>query len=511
MDQVRLVDISKKFGIIQALRNVTLTFPHAAVTALVGENGAGKSTLMKVLMGVVQPDVGSIYVDGKPVKIINPIVARKMGFSAVFQEPLVFPGLSVWENLFVGQFERTRAGNIDVRLMKQKAQPFLEQLGLDGSILDHHMGSLSIGYQQLVLIAQALLFQSQMIIFDEPTAILSARETDHLFRIIENLKRSGHIILYVSHRLDELSEVADHVTVLTDGQVVANYHDHEWTTQDLVIKMSGQRHYRPTTGEQSNSQHESGEVILEVEDLTIRPYLQPVSFRVRASEIIGFYGQVGAGRSELMQAIFGMRKFQSGTIRLQGQDIVPRNPREAMLHGIAYLPEDRREQGLFLSQSLVSNMMAGGLNPFRRIFGFLHIAEIDRKTQEMAEHLAIKAPGMTVPVSSLSGGGQQKVLFARWLAHQGMKVMIFDEPTRGIDVTTKQEIHDLIRVLAQQGLAVIVVSSDLPEVLALGMRIYVMREGAVAGHFMNQENVREEILKTSIGLAKATSGIEVHG
>ena len=233
MDQVRLDNISKRFGIIQALRNVTLSFPRGKVTALVGENGAGKSTLMKILMGVVHPDSGNIFVDNKALKISNPIIARRLGFSAVFQEPLVFSHLSVLENLYMGQLERTRLGNIDISSMKQKARTILEKLALSESILDSDMGSLGIGYQQLILIAQALLYQSQLIIFDEPTAILSAQETDHLFHIIHDLKESGHIILYVSHRLDELLEIADHVAVLTDGRVVASYQDGEWSANRI--------------------------------------------------------------------------------------------------------------------------------------------------------------------------------------------------------------------------------------------------------------------------------------
>ncbi len=507
MDQLRLVNISKRFGIIQALQNVTLSFPRGKVTALVGENGAGKSTLMKILMGVVHPDSGSIFVDDKAMKISNPIMARKLGFSAVFQEPLVFSHLSVLENLYMGQLERTRLGNIDRSSMKRKARPIFEELALSESILDADMGSLGIGYQQLVLIAQALLHQSQLIIFDEPTAILSAQETDHLFHIIHGLKESGHIILYVSHRLDELLEIADHATVLTDGQVVASYQDREWSTEDLVQKMSGHRIY--TSINEPVHPPESLRMMLDVENLRVSPYFQPASFSVKGSEIVGFYGQVGSGRSELMQAIFGIGRYQSGKIRLQDQVIAPKNAQEAMSCGIAYLPEDRREQGLFPSQTLAANMMAGGLKPFRQLLGVLNVSAIHRKTQDMVERLAIKTPGLTMPVSALSGGGQQKVLFARWLARMEVKVMIFDEPTRGIDIATKEEIHGLIRELAQKGLAIIVISSDLPEVLTLSHRIYVMRNGLISGHFINQGNLQEEILKASIGLSMSTPEIEV--
>ena len=507
MDQVRLDNISKRFGIIQALRNVTLSFPRGKVTALVGENGAGKSTLMKILMGVVHPDSGNIFVDNKAIKISNPIIARRLGFSAVFQEPLVFSHLSVLENLYMGQLERTRLGNIDISSMKQKARTILEKLALSESILDSDMGSLGIGYQQLILIAQALLYQSQLIIFDEPTAILSAQETDHLFHIIHDLKESGHIILYVSHRLDELLEIADHVAVLTDGRVVASYQDGEWSAEDLIQKMSGHRIYSSIN--KPDTPPESLRVVLDVENLTISPYFQPVSFSVKCSEIVGFYGQVGSGRSELMQAVFGLRRYRRGKIRLQEEDFAPKSSREAMSRGIAYLPEDRRQQGLFPSQTLIANMMAGGLNPFRQFLGFLDVSAIHRKTQDMVEQLAIKTPGLTMPVSALSGGGQQKVLFARWLARTEVKVMIFDEPTRGIDIATKEEIHGLIRELAQKGLAIIVISSDLPEVLTLSHRIYVMRNGLIAGHFINQGNLPEEILKASIGLSMTTSEIEV--
>jgi ABC-type sugar transport system ATPase subunit len=500
MNQVRLVNVSKDFGVIHALTDVTLTFPRSTVTAVVGENGAGKSTLMKILMGVVQPDRGTIFVDDRAVALTAPTVSRRLGFSAVFQEPLVFPYLSVLENLFLGQWERTSTGNLDLGRMREKARPVFDQLGLPENLLDRPMRSLSLGLQQLVLIAQALLYQSQLIIFDEPTAMLSAQETDHLFRIIRDLKHTGHIILYVSHRLDELSAVADRAVVLTDGQVVAVYDTNTWSLDELVEKMSGHRSDHVGSAKRLVPPTADGPAVLQVEGLTSQPVFHQVSFDVKSSEIVGFYGQVGAGRSEVMQAIFGMRPVQAGRILLNHQPFVPHTPKTAMEHGIAYLPEDRRDQGLFLPQSLTRNILVGGLAPYQSRWGWLNVPAITRAANRFIERLSVKTPSPDVPVGSLSGGGQQKILFARWLSHQGMAVMIFDEPTRGIDVATKDEIHDLLRSLAQDGMAVIVISSDLSELLALSTRIYVMRDGTIVDHFFNQGDLREPVLRASIGL-----------
>ncbi|MCY0900121.1 MAG: sugar ABC transporter ATP-binding protein [Firmicutes bacterium] len=501
MEQVRLDNISKDFGMIRALNRVNLTFPAGKVTAVVGENGAGKSTLMKILMGVIQPDTGTIYVDNRPVSLDNPMVSRRLGFAAVFQEPLVFPYLSVLENLFIGHLERNRWGNVDRRSMKNAAGKIMDKLGLPETIMDQQMRDLSLGYQQLVLIAQSLLQNSRLIIFDEPTAILSAQETAHLFQIIRSLKESGHIVLYVSHRLDELSEIADRAAVLTDGQVVAVYEEPSWSSEELVEKMSGQRRYSIDAGNgKESTPHAVPSSYLVVKNLTNYSCFQDITFEARSSEIIGFYGQVGAGRSELMQALFGMRQINRGQITLNDEVIKPKNPRDAMSHGIAYLPEDRGEQGLFLSQSILRNTLAGNLDSYNK-GGLLKLSSIRVTTDRLIRRLAIKTSSSDNPVGSLSGGGQQKVLFARWLARQGMRVMIFDEPTRGIDVATKREIHELIKNLAQEGYVVITVSSDLPEILALSTRIYVMREGRIVAQFVNYGDVREGVLKASLGIS----------
>jgi ABC-type sugar transport system ATPase subunit len=501
VEQVRLHDITKDFGMIRALNRVNLTFPSGKVTALVGENGAGKSTLMKILMGVLQPDSGTIYVDNHPVSLDNPLVSRRLGFAAVFQEPLVFPYLSVLENLFIGHLERNRWGNVDRRSMKEAAGKIVDKLGLPKTILDEQMRHLSLGYQQLVLIAQALLQNSRLIIFDEPTAILSAQETTHLFQIIRSLRESGHIVLYVSHRLDELSEIADRAAVLTDGEVVRVYEEPSWSPEELVEKMSGRRMYSMAmdSGQESTS-HDVRPSCLVVNGLTNYSFFQDITFEARSSEIIGFYGQVGAGRSELMQALFGMRQINRGQIILNDQVIKPKNPRDAMSHGIAYLPEDRGRQGLFLNQSILRNTMAGNLNSYNKA-GLLKLSSLRVTADRLMRRLAIKTSTSDNPVGSLSGGGQQKVLFARWLAHQGMRIMIFDEPTRGIDVSTKREIHELIKTLARDGFVVLIVSSDLPEILALSTRIYVMREGKLVAHILNQGDVRESVLKASIGVS----------
>ncbi|POB11067.1 sugar ABC transporter ATP-binding protein [Sulfobacillus sp. hq2] len=502
MQTVSVRGLSKTYGGTKALNNVSLKFPAHAVTAIVGENGAGKSTLIKILMGVVAPDSGDIAIDGKSVHIGSPAHARNLGFAAVYQEPMVFPQLSVLENIFMSQLPATRWGNISRAQMLAKVTPVFEQLNIPEALLNESMMHLSLGFQQLVLIAQALVFKSRLIIFDEPTAILSGSETERLFSIIKQLKNDGQIILYVSHRLDELSIVADRAVVLTDGNVVMEHENKEWDPQQLVSEMSGNRIYkpsRPATGKETVSR--DGSTVLEVRGLTRPSDYKDVSFYVRQGEIVGFYGQVGAGRSEVMQTIFGARTARKGQIFLKGRPLAIKSPAQAIRAGIAYLPEDRKDQGLFMPRPITQNMMVSVIEKFKHVGGLLRVASLKHHAGELSDELKIKLSSVNGPVSSLSGGGQQKVLFARWLARDDLSVMILDEPTRGIDVATKSEIHDLIRQLANQGMAVIVVSSDLPEIMDLCSRIYVMRQGTMMGEIDAKTSRHEDILALSIGLS----------
>ncbi|WP_020374188.1 sugar ABC transporter ATP-binding protein [Sulfobacillus thermosulfidooxidans] len=503
---VGVCGVSKTYGGTKALNDVSLKFPARAVTAIVGENGAGKSTLIKILMGVTHPDSGYVSIDGHAVHIGSPAHARNLGFAAVYQEPMVFPQLSVLENIFMSRLPATRWGNISRGAMVTKVTPIFEQLNMPVNLLHEPIMNLSLGFQQIVLIAQALVFKSNLIIFDEPTAILSSGETERLFAIIQQLRNAGQIILYVSHRLDELSVVADRVAVLTDGTVVMEHENKEWDAQQLVSEMSGNRVYKSVQAVPGKElMTEKGPKILEVRELSSNRDYKDVSFYVKQGEIVGFYGQVGAGRSEVMQTIFGVRTAQQGRVFLKGQPITIKSPTQAIRAGIAYLPEDRKDQGLFMPRSITQNMMVSVIDKFKRIGGLLKISLLQSHANRLSKELKIKLSNVNGPVSSLSGGGQQKVLFARWLTRDDLSVMIFDEPTRGIDVATKNEIHELIRQLAQRGMAVIVVSSDLPEILDLCSRIYVMRQGAIVGEFDGNLTNHEDILALSIGLARSAT------
>ncbi|MDA8195524.1 MAG: sugar ABC transporter ATP-binding protein [Thermaerobacter sp.] len=509
MQMVRVWGISKSYGGTKALSNVSLQFPAHAVTAIVGENGAGKSTLIKILMGVEVPDSGYIAIDGVRVRLSTPSMARALGFAGVYQEPLVFPQLSVLENIFIAHLPASKWGNISRREMLKRVGPVFDQLHIPLLLLSTPMGELSLGFQQLVLIAQALVFESQLIIFDEPTSILSSAETEQLFRVIQQLREEGRIILYVSHRLDELSRVADRVVVLTDGTVVAEHVDKGWDVHELVDEMSGTRPYKIADGPARQIvEHAESRRFLEVENLTCEPDYRNVSFYVKSHEIVGFYGQVGAGRSEVMQTIFGARKPQSGSIHLDRRPVHVKSPSQAIQSGIAYLPEDRKQQGIFLLRSVTQNMMVSVLGDFTHAGGLLNLSALRTQTKSLIDKLTIKAGGLTAPIVNLSGGGQQKVLFARWLVRNDLKVAIFDEPTRGIDVATKAEIHQLIRELAEQGTAVIVVSSELPEIVDLCSRVYVMRQGAVIGESAVTNDSHQTILAMSIGLSHVSLGKE---
>ncbi|MCY0885423.1 MAG: sugar ABC transporter ATP-binding protein [Firmicutes bacterium] len=506
MQTLAVEGIHKQFGGVQALRDVSLTLNAGTVHAVVGENGAGKSTLIKILMGVVTPDAGRILLDGRPVFITSPVSARALGFAAVFQEPLVFPHLTVLENLFLGQLPRTRWGNVDRRAMRERIAPILDRLGVDPALLDLPMVRLSVGQQQLILVAEALVHQARVILFDEPTSSLSQLETRHLLHIIRDLRKAGHAIGYISHRLEELAGLADMVTVLTDGRVVGRFGASGWTPDSLVALMSGGRRagtapktdsVLPVVNSAETADHRP---VLEVQNLS-GPGFSRVSFQVAAGEILGFYGQVGAGRSELMQALFGYRPIRSGRILLERRAVTVTDPRAAIRLGIAYLPEDRQAEGLFPSQSITRNMVVVLLHALARRGGQVDQAAARRTVDRWVARLDLKLASPDDPVSSLSGGGQQKVLFARWLAVQGIRVFLFDEPTRGIDVATKREVHAVIRQLAAAGAAVVVVSSDLEEVVELSTRLLVMRNGQLVREFPDRSALTADaVLAASIGV-----------
>lgn len=496
MDAIlRARNIHKHFGGIRALRGVNFDVRPGEVHALVGENGAGKSTLIKILSGVLRPTEGHVEYDGRPVDLADPREAQRLGIATVYQDPLLFPDLSVLDNLFMGREPVTRLGNVNRQLERERADGVLAQLGLDSSILEQPLSHLSLAQRQLVLIAKALLQNARVLVFDEPTAMLTDQESDRLFSIIRGLKQRGVGIIYISHRLEEVFQLGDRVTVLRDGEARGTF-DVVAVTQDYIIElMAGKELHRRARGERGTR----GQVVLRVEGLTSSAgRFGDVTFEVRAGEILGFFGLVGSGRSELMQTLVGIIPVDSGRIWLRSTLVRPGSPAEAKRLGIAYLPEDRKGQGLFGILAVHYNLSVAVLERLRRAGVLVDSgAERDLSNAWIAD-LGIRAPGLKAPVSALSGGNQQKVVLARWLASQPA-VLILDEPTRGIDVASKEEIHRRIMGLADQGTAILLVSSELPEILKLSDRIAVMHDGRVVGEFNRRDASAEMLLRAAMG------------
>lgn len=489
--------ISKSFGGVQALTDVSLDVAPGEVHAIVGENGAGKSTMMKIIAGALLPTTGTLALAGQPVNFRTPHAAAAAGIAIVYQEPTFFRELSVIENIYLGDELRTKWGDLDWARMTAGAAVALERLGMSAAILGKPLLELSIGTQQLVLIARSIHKQARLLILDEPTAILSKSETGILFRSIRELKARGVSVLYISHRIAEIFQIADRISVLRDGRLVAQYAVADASEDKLVAAMTGRQLGADVYVPRPFATHAP---LLEVKHLQRAGYYQDVSFTLRPGEVLGMYGLVGAGRSEVAQAIGGEMRPDSGTIMVRGQPIAPRSSHAASRFGIIYVPEDRRQQGLFPIRATRDNLSAGMLRAIATAGGII------RPQQEMAlahkamRDLSIKASSPLAPVSSLSGGNQQKVLLGRGLSH-GPAVLLLDEPTHGIDVGTKSEIHKLIMALAGQGISILMISSDLPEILALADNVLVMHEGNVTDYLPRAEASEERILRAALGLA----------
>jgi ABC-type sugar transport system ATPase subunit len=494
---LRVGGIHKRFPGVHALRGVDLEVRRGEIHALVGENGAGKSTLVHVLAGVHRPDAGTIDLDGREgVSIKGERAAQAMGIAIVFQERSLFGPLGVAENVFAGRQPVGRWGRIDRRRLREEAGHLLERVGLHVAP-DAPLSSLSAAEQQLVEVAKALSLRAKLIILDEPTAALTIRETETLFEVVARLKRQGLGIIYISHRLEEIFAIGDRVTVLKDGAGQGTFRVTDVAPDDLVYRMVGrplQRHRGPASCDVA-----VGPVVLEVRDLRdvapageSRAKLRGISLSARAGEILVLAGLVGSGRTELAMALFGARPGVSGEVLIEGRRGLPRSPARAIAAGIGYLPEDRKEAGLFPEMSIAHNVAAAALGQFGswRIDGRAYRAAVE----EYRLRLRIACPGVDEPVRNLSGGNQQKVILARWLLARP-RILIVDEPTRGVDVGAKQEIHDLLREQARRGTAVIVISSDLPEVLTLADRIVVLREGRVAGTLAGPAATEEQVMR----------------
>lgn len=500
MRRLELRGIVKYFGGVHALKGVDAVVEAGKTLVLLGENGAGKSTLIKTLTGAIQPDRGDIEIDGERVVLRDPLHARALGITAVYQEPMIFPHLTVLENIFAGCEIVDGMRRIRRQSMVDIARPHLQSLDLPESVLFRPMGELGLGHQQLVLIGQALVQDARVIVFDEPTSILSRAETDRLVSIIHRLRLDERAIVYITHRIEEIHRVGDHVTVLTDGRVTGNYPVSEVSEGKLLQLMMGKN--RSAQAQENNLTHtvppRDDDVVLSIRGLSHPRYFRDVDWTIPAGTVTGIYGLVGAGRSEVAMTAFGALKFSGGEIFLKGKRISPRTPAEAMALGIGYLPEDRKRQGIFAPLGVENNLTCVELARFSGFGGALDFRALLTRTQRVMARFAIKANAPTTPIATLSGGNQQKALFARW-AGQNLQVLILDEPTRGIDLATKEEIHGYIRELANNGLAVVVISSDLAELMSVSQRVIVMRHGHVVDRCEGDALRAERILAAAIG------------
>lgn len=485
---LRVAGVSKTYGVSRALADVSFDILRGRVHALLGENGAGKSTLVKIITGIVEADSGQIFVGSKAVHFRTPIEARIAGIAAVYQDPKLFAHLDVAENIFMGAYPTTLAGTVDRKTMYERAESALRQLGL---ALDPHslIAGLSVAELQFVEIARALVADLQLLILDEPTSALTPAESGRLFKIIRTLRDKGKSVLLITHRLEEVEEIADDITVLRDGRHVATRPASEINRTALVQMMVG----RPIETLFARRQSAGlGKEILRVEKLGLLGKFAEVSFSLRAGEIVGMAGLVGAGRSEIAQSLFGIRPPSTGRVYLNGRRVIPRDPNQMLRLGLAYLPEDRDSQGLILPESIVDNVTLPIVGRLAR-FGVLNRASERQIATSAIATYDVKATSVDQPVSSLSGGNRQKVAFAKWLATKPT-ALILDEPTHGIDIGSKAQVHRITIDLADSGLGVLLISSDLPELLAISDRILVIAEGRLVSEFSREEATQEKVM-----------------
>ncbi|HEL1012744.1 TPA: sugar ABC transporter ATP-binding protein [Streptococcus equi subsp. ruminatorum] len=489
--KIEMTAISKSFGTNKVLEKIDLVLHSGQVHALMGENGAGKSTLMNILTGLFPASSGTIVIDGVEKQFSNPQEAEAFGISFIHQEMNTWPDMTVLDNLFLGREIKGAFGLLDQKAMKEKAKRAFDRLGISIP-LDLPIGSLSVGQQQMIEIAKSLLSEVSLLVMDEPTAALTDRETESLFQMIASLKKEGVGIVYISHRMEEIFRVTDLITVMRDGIVVDTKPTAETNPAELVKKMVGRDidDYYPVKAA------ELGELVFEVENLSGECF-KDISFQVRRGEILGFSGLMGAGRTEVMRAIFGLDKRTAGRIRLNGQDIQVTNSVQAIRAGIGFLTEDRKEEGLILDFSIKDNMTLPSHKDFSKN-GFFDDKTSRDFVQKMIDRLRIKSGRPEMVVGNLSGGNQQKVVLAKWIGI-APKVLILDEPTRGVDVGAKREIYQLMNELAERGVPILLVSSDLPEVLGVSDRIVVMHEGRITGELSRGEATQEKIMQLATG------------
>lgn len=495
---LKLQNVSKSFPGVKALDAVDLDVRAGEVHALLGENGAGKSTLMKILAGIYQPDTGEVMLEGQLVRMRTPLEAKDHGVLLIHQELSLVPDMTVGENVFLGNMPRKGKWFVDSGLLNRQCEGILERLKCKFKPTER-LGSLSIANQQMVEIARALVFKPKVVVFDEPTASLTDFEKVVLFDVIRELKESGTAIVYISHRMDEIFALSDRISVLRDG-VYQETFETALTNEDEVTKrMIG----RELDTDIIHEPPQLGDKALEVRNLCLEGLYSDISFDVHIGEVVGFYGLVGAGRTQVMETIFGLRRADAGQIRINGEELGINSPSAAINHGLGLVPESRKEQGLVLGMSCKENITLAHLSDFTK-FGWVNTAAEKDTFDSYMKMLRIKTPGSECSTQNLSGGNQQKVVIGKWLS-TSPNILILDEPTRGIDVGSKSEIHQLIRELAKSGLAVIVVSSEMPEVLTVSDRIVGMYDGRITRCFDRREVTEDLLIRAITGQASEAS------
>lgn len=484
---LEMKNINKSFPGVKALQNVDFQLKAGEVHALLGENGAGKSTLIKVLGGIYIAEEGEIYVEGQKVNIDGVVPARKAGVSIVHQELVLVPYMTVAENIFLGR-EPGKKLNINRKKMTEDAQKLLDayEMGIDADTL---VEKLTIAQRQMVEIVKAISFNSKILVLDEPTSSISDKEVHFLFETVRNLTKQGVGVIYISHKMSELQEICDRVTVMRDGQAVGTKVVKETTTDELIALMVG----RELTNYYTRDFLEPGETILKCEHISDGKMAKDASFELKKGEIVGFAGLVGAGRSETMKAIFGLAAHRTGDVYVKGQKVTIKSPVDALKYGIALVPESRKDEGLYGVQSVQFNSTIEVLNEF---IGKLRVdhAKEEKITQKYIDMMSTKTPSQQQIIRNLSGGNQQKVMIGRWLA-TNPEILILDEPTRGVDVGAKAEIYSIMNELVKQGMSIIMISSEMPEIINMSDRVYVMAEGVVKGCISHEEVTQEKIMQ----------------
>lgn len=491
---VEMTGINKAFSGNKVLQNVNLTVNQGEVHALMGENGAGKSTLIKILSGVYSRDKGEVKVLGKPIVFKNPKEAEAHGINIIHQELNIIPHLTVSQNMFLGkELTYGKTGMLNKKEMKRRTKQSLLELGVDTISPDEVAGNLSVGQQQMIEIARALATKSELIIMDEPTAALTDREIESLFEVIHSLRERGVSIIYVSHRMEEIFQICDRITVLRDGQYIGAEKIKE-TTFDHIVKMMVGREL----GERFPTRNSTiGDVVFAIENLQLPGVFDDINFEVRAGEILGVAGLMGAGRTEILETIFGYRKKSKGQVKLHGKTLNIAHPLDAVKSGIAFITEDRKDKGLVIDASIRENVALTNFNSIATS-GVVSRTKERKLVDELVKKLHVRMANVNQPVKSLSGGNQQKVVIAKWLGIEP-KVLLLDEPTRGVDIGAKKEIYSIMNELSEKGVAIVMISSELPEVLGISDRIMVIHEGKIMRKLPREEADQEKIMLAATG------------